>query len=713
MARNQSDTFGEKLFRARRVCCSSIEAIKADSPLLGFKLSMRLRLFTLMAVMGAALLLSGLFSRAQQAEDLAPALLDADCPYFGALRKKSAGQQISNGLGPKSQDYSLSRLTEDVVRQLPPLPSEISEQGNAAAGSAGPLVPGGSRTSTFQNLNQLPTIDRYVFMGLQQAGVTPASRTNDFEFIRRVTLDLTGRIPAPERVLSFVADSGTDKRSRLINELLASSEWLDKWTMYFGDLFGNSSKTTQITRFPEGRDAFYYWIHDSLAAEKPYDQMAREIIGAQSADSSLAQGSFQIGTLNFTAGGVVTGGPVNDIWDQQTVNISQTFLGISHLHCLLCHNGRGHLDQLTLWGSTGTRYQAWQMSSFLSHTSTATTAVGDRPNHYYWTVQDGTRYKADYPLNTTSGNRPARQPVNNVSRVAPVYWFSGGKPAPGEDYRVAFAREITSDFQFSRAAVNYIWKQFFGAGLVDPPDQFDPARLDPDNPPPAPWSLQASNPRLLNALAQDFIDSKFNLKSLLREIANSNTYQLSARYNGAWDPSWQNLLARKMVRRLWSEEIHDSIAQVSGIVPTYTVRSGGTAFGPVNWAMQFPETDGTPDSSGPVSTFLDAFLRGNRVDQERSGEGSPSQALGLMNDRFVMARVRATGTGQAASLLARNLNLPDDQLVSNLFLAVLSRFPTDAEEAQALANLKAGNRTQEAENLLWLLYNKVDFIFNY
>jgi len=353
------------------------------------------------------------------------------------------------------------------------------------------------------------------------------------------------------------------------------------------------------------------------------------------------------------------------------------------------------------------------MSAFLSHAATQRNPVGDRAGHVYWTVQDDTVYRADYALNTTTGNRPARQPVNGVHRVAPVYWFNGQKPAPGENDRVAFAREVTSDFQFARAAVNYIWKEFFGVGLVDPPDQFDPARLDPDHPPPAPWSLQPSNPRLLNALAQDFIKSNYDLKTLMRAIANSNAYQLSARYNGNWDPAWQNFYARKLVRRLWAEEIHDSIAQASGLIPSYTLRTQNVTFGPVNWAMQFPETDGTPDNNGRISQFLSAFLRGNRVDQERRGEGSPSQALALMNNRFVMDRVHATGAAQASGLLARNLNLPDDQLVNTLFLTVLSRYPAETEMAQALANLKAGNRTRQAENLLWVLYNKIDFIFNY
>jgi hypothetical protein len=157
------------------------------------------------------------------------------------------------------------------------------------------------------------------------------------------------------------------------------------------------------------------------------------------------------------------------------------------------------------------------------------------------------------------------------------------------------------------------------------------------------------------------------------------------------------------VRRLWSEEIHDSIAMSSGSMPTYTIADLGT----VNWAMQFPETFNMPTAGSAVTPFLDAFLRGNRDDQPRRGDGSISQALGLMNDPFVMSRTNGS------PLFATNLNLPDSQMITNLFLAILSRYPTPAEIATAKTNLASGARSTEAANLVWQLYNKVDFMFNY
>ena len=203
-----------------------------------------------------------------------------------------------------------------------------------------------------------------------------------------------------------------------------------------------------------------------------------------------------------------------------------------------------------------------------------------------------------------------------------MYPFSGAKPAAGENYRVALARIVTSDIQFARATVNYIWKEFFGRGIVDPVNQFDPARLDPDNPPADPWTLQPSNARLLNALAQEFVDDGFNLKTLMRKIANSEAYQLSSRYNGDWKPEYEKLFARKLVRRLWAEEIHDAVAQSSGVLPNNGATSSRTSarfpaasplhratdLRPIHVGHAVPGREEHPDNGGAVSTFLNSLL---------------------------------------------------------------------------------------------------------
>jgi hypothetical protein len=301
--------------------------------------------------------------------------------------------------------------------------------------------------------------------------------------------------------------------------------------------------------------------------------------------------------------------------------------------------------------------------------------------------------------------------------VAPVYIFNGDTPKPGENYRDALAREITGDFQFARASVNYIWAELFSRGIVDPPNLFDPARLDPDNPPPDPWTLQPSNARLLNSLAQHFIDGGYSFQFIMREIATSDTYQLSSRYDGTWTPDLEWSFARKLPRRLWSEELHDAILKSSGSTPLY-IAAG--LDGDHTWAMQFPEPAMVPASmplnDAAARNFLDTFTRGNRDDQPRKREGSIIQALALMNSPFMEQRLQIDGTAPN-QLIAANWKKSDKDVVNALFLAILSRYPGADEMSKATGLLSnAGpdaSRLAAVQDLAWSLYNKVDFIFNY
>jgi hypothetical protein len=650
-------------------------------------------------LLGAATaLLSGvLLLRAQEAEEAReeqPVQATVEHPECSFFIRRDRFQPAR----PDSASAQRSALTLDVVKRL-----------SVARGA-----------KSFEQPDSLGTIDKYLYADMQAHGVTPADKTNDFEFIRRVTLDLTGRIPTPDRLLSFTADTTADKRAGLVDELLARPEWIDKWTMYFGDLYGNTDRNTFVVRYEPGRNAFYKWIKDSLTSNKPYNQMATELI------FSRGENTYTQGELNWLVGAWVINNPQQDNIDQEAANVAETFLGVSHMNCLLCHNGRGHLDALSLWGKSTARATAWGFASFLSHTTTTRVPVAAAVNNqpYYWAVRDDPPRITDYALNTTTGNRPARQPIGTQRTLPPVYPFNGATPDPGENYRVALARIVTSDIQFSRAAVNYIWKEFFGRGIVDPVNQFDPARLDPDNPPPDPWTLQPSNARLLNALAQEFVDDGYDLKKLMRKITTSEAYQLSSRYNGHWKAEYEPLFARKLVRRLWPEEIHDAVVQSSGVRPTYNVTNfssfaanspfaGLPTYGPFNRAMQAPDVNRTPDNNGPVTQFLNSFFRGDRDLEDRRGDGSVLQALGLMNDPFITSRLNAA-TAPANSLLARNRNnIAADQVINNLYLAVLSRYPTDDEKKAILPSFRTANVGTVAEDLLWSLYNKVDFAFNY
>jgi len=624
----------------------------------------------------------------------------AECSYFGADRDGLAGTGLGTAAYAAHHARDLSALT-DAVRRLMATP------------------PPGSPTYNYGQTHEAGSIDSYLQADWKANGITPAPPTTDWEFIRRVTLDLTGRIPDPAGVLTFVANTSPTKRATLIDQLLATPQWVDKWTMYFGDLFQNTvvKNTSGVNRLAQGRNAFYQWIYYCLANNTPYNQMATELLTTTGANS------FTDGTANWLVGGYVGNGPAQDAMDQMTANVFDVFMGIAHVNCLLCHNGRGHLDTLSLWASNTTRYQAWQLSSYLSHTQAAQTRDSSN-NPSYWTVLDNSKgYTKDYTLNTTSGNRPSRQPSGACAAnqpcnyVAPEYIFDGAVPAGGQNYRASLAASITSDFQFARAAVNYIWAQFFGVGLVDPPDTFDPARLDPNNPPPSPWTLQPIDANLLNALATHFIQSGYSMKALMREIANSQAYQLSSRYSGTWNVAWAPYYARKNVRRLWSEEVHDAVAQSSGTFPSYKMTGftdqGAPFPATLSYTMQLPDVVNAPTSDGNASNLLDSFLRGNRDDQPRKSDGSILQALNLMNNPFVEARIQYAGT-TPSQLIFKNLALSNTDLVNTLFLSILSRYPTSAEMSASVAGLTAAsNRSMAVQDLVWTLYNKVDFVFNY
>lgn len=659
-------------------------------------------------LLGATLYMGMSKAKAADAEEAAPLPQHAECAFFGPLRDHYMQEILRKA---RRSESAAGALTRQVTAKL----------------AKPDFMPGGSHGHDGAVSTTGDTIDAYVFAQLQTLGITPAESTNDYEFMRRVSLDLTGQIPTPTALLQFVNDPTPTKRSNLINQLLASSQWTDKWTMFFGDLFKNTYTNSQITINNEGRNAFYKYIHDSLAADKPYNQMATEIISAQGTNNTDQTSG---GPMNFHLLNYQGGGPAQDVYDSQTAGVAEAFLGLAYVNCLLCHNGLGHLDAISLWGGQMTRYQAWQFSSFMSHTNMPSTQSPVNPTTptagrlTTWAFTTGT---TDYSLNTTIGNRPARQPLpGGAKTVSPVYLDGTSAPTKGEDYRAAMAQFVTGDKQFARAAVNYIWRHLFSMGIVDPPDTFDLARLDPSNPPPSPWTLQPSNPQLLDALARHFIASGYDVKALLREITNSQTYQFSSRYSGNWNPTWEAYFGRHFVRRLWAEELHDSVVIASGVVPTYNVSGFSNAstyygvnspgFGPVSFAMQLPDVKVMPDGNGDVSQFLDTFLRGDRDLTLRKEDGSILQALDLMNDSVIENRIKSTGTAVTGSNLVAALSSSanDTQLVNTLYLTVLSRYPTAAELKTATTYLgTTPNHSQAAEDLFWGLFNKVDFVFNY
>jgi hypothetical protein len=387
------------------------------------------------------------------------------------------------------------------------------------------------------------------------------------------------------------------------------------------------------------------------------------------------------------------------------------FLGINTVDCLLCHDGHRHLDTVSVWGYNQTRQNMWGLSAYFARLRMPQTVVTTTPRVVKYTVSDATT--GEYQLNTTTGNRVARQPVNGTSVIAPKNPFAtsatGSGVLTGESRRDAIARQITGDIQFSRAIVNYVWEKLMVQAFVSPSNTFDLARLDPSNPPPAPWTLQPTNPDLLNALATWFQQNHYDLRALVSLIAKSNAYQLSSVYPGTWDVSYVPYYARKYARRLDAEEIHDAVTKATGIVPTYTL--SGSYLPPVQWAMQFPDTK-EPLSNGTVVQFLNSFGRGDRDTNPRRYDGSILQTLNMMNSTVVTNRIHQNNQSSRVQTILQQTADPQT-IINQLYLNTLSRRPSANELAWLMQVFQQQGTRTAAENLQWVLLNKMDFIFNY
>lgn len=581
-------------------------------------------------------------------------------------------------------------------------------------------------------------IDDQIFGRLSAVGVQSARLTTDEEFVRRIYLDLTGRIPTADQVRNFVADTGPGKRAALIDTLLNSPEFTDKWTVWFGDLLQNNLQlsTSDWSRQFDGRNAFWRWIKKAVGSGMSIHDMAWTLISSNGGNYSN-----DTGMVNFMAAYETSMGPRQDTLDMAMVRTTTAFLGLGYYDCLACHAGHGHLDangaKLSLWGQRTTRTDAWKMSAFFARaswqrdSSNATARQYTDPNYNQLTMAD--LATGTYDANVTYGNRPAHcadalPPDPKTGRClatksyTPEYRETHATPAKDQNWRSAFADFITSDPMFARNFANRIWKQFFNLGLVDPVDTLDPDRLDPNATLPDGWSYQATHPELLEELAAAFNNTGTNLRDFIRIIVSSSAYQLSSRYDGDWKVDYVPLFARHYPRRLDAEEVHDAIVMSTQVLPKYTVqassfRTSSTAAATMmdetfTWAMSLPDT--SEPRNNAASTFMNTFLRGNRDTQQRSQAGSIIQQLSIMNDNFVTSRTRISASPTLANIAKMTDN---DAVINEIFLAFLSRMPSDAERAVASKPLAAAStaavRNAAIEDLAWAAVNKVDFLFSY
>jgi hypothetical protein len=283
---------------------------------------------------------------------------------------------------------------------------------------------------------------------------------------------------------------------------------------------------------------------------------------------------------------------------------------------------------------------------------------------------------------------------------SPRFFLTGEEPAPGEHPRDALGRMITAHPQFARATANAFWRQLMAQGIVEPFDEFDLARQDPASLPEG-WKLQPTHPELLDELARDFEASGYSVKSLFRRICNSSAYQLSASFPGEWKDGYRDYFARKFVRMLSSEELHDAIV-------ISTSRPGGFKFGgeTVGMAMRLSQ----PQGGGDLRYLMRTFGQSTRNNPPKDATASLLQPLVLMQTPVVAERVRAEKDSRVQRLLGAYAD--NERVVDELFLATLSREPLPEERAVALDEM-ASDRVRGAENLHWALINNAEFFFNH
>jgi hypothetical protein len=494
-------------------------------------------------------------------------------------------------------------------------------------------------------------IDQFVDAKLQRLKIQPSPIVDDAGFLRRVSLDLTGQLPDPNEVRAFVADPTPSKlkRSRLIDKLIGSPSFIDHWTLKWGDLLQANRKYLG----EKGVYAFDEWIRESFAVNKPYDKMVHEIL-------SSSGSSYENPAANFFR---VTRDPKATM--EKT---TQVFLGV-RMVCAQCHD-----HPFERW----TQNQYYEMSAFYS-------ALGIRPGYE---VGEEIIYnqREDFEMRHPKDSR-----VMNPKFIVPASYGSSG-PVPVDSHRrTALADWVTAKDNpfFAKSTVNRVWSYFFGRGIIDPVDD-----IRASNPP--------SNPALLDALTKDFTDHGFDLRQLMRTIANSRTYQSSLVTN-EWNVNDTDNFSHAGPRRLSAEELMDALTLAAGVRP------------------EFPETppdtraEQLPDPHVGKDGFLDLFGRPSRESScecERRSDLSLPQALNLVNGKTISDAV-ADGNGRVAKAILSGK--PDLDLVEELYLASFSRPPNAAELGNGLKYLASGSRGRAAlaQDLLWALVNSKPFLYNY
>lgn len=573
------------------------------------------------------------------------------------------------------------------------------------------------KASSGVEISRRTLVDEYLFARMERDHIPHASRSTDEEFIRRVYLDVAGVLPTADAVRQFVASTEPQKRDNLIDSLLRTEEFTEQWAWFWGDLFRLENTAG------DGTNAFQYWMKEWLRVDRPYNLAVHDLLtGVAKSHSSIPALGFFGKVARRSLKCRIPTDPDNfsienrlDAIDEFSADIGRIFLGIN-TDCISCHDGAGHLESINLYLSNKTREEFSKQAAFFGRTRVVATwnvavsladGVVDDLARGYDTGNDA-------PFMTASENRFPR----DGRTYEPAFLLTGERPRPGVNPREELARLVTNDPQFSRATVNLIWGKLMTVGFVEPYDAFDLARLDPKNPPPKPWSIQPNHPELLETLAVDFREHNFSIRHLLETILKSSAYQLSSNFDGEWKEAYAPYYARKFVRVLTGPEVVDALAQATGrpvrfnFSGTEVERVKGLAVpNDVRRAMPVNGEGGRPASEGSaVASLMQSFFQSNRETPPTTGnKASTLQTILMMSSDLINSRVLAENGTRVQILLDSGKS--DPEIVDEMYLATLARWPTQPEKQVALDAFKQ-DRKSAAQDLQWSLLNGIEFVLN-
>ena len=486
-------------------------------------------------------------------------------------------------------------------------------------------------------------VDREVFGKLKQLGIPPSPVCDDATFVRRAFIDITGRLPTAEQARSFLADKDPAKRDKLIDFLLEHPG--------YGDYFGNKwTMLLRNQRLPNNTAVsfrFHDFVRRSIQQNAPYDHFVRSILAA-SGDVEVNPAASWFTQVNTSTA--------------QLEDTAQMFLGL-RIQCARCHH-----HPFERWSQN----DYYGFEAFFKQVGLRNNRKGFQQGEVF---HRGGRAVARNPRNgkdlppTGLGGQPLEIPAYEDPRHALVDWMA----RPDNPF-------------FARALVNRYWKHFFGRGIVDPEDD-----MRVTNPP--------SNPELLDALAKSFIDSKYDLKALVRTICRSSTYQLSSEPNELNAADKQNF-SSFYPRRINAEPLYDAINQTAGTTVAFAGMPRGVR------AVELPD-------SGFNDYFLLVFGKpqaASACECERSSEANLAQSLHLLNSTDIQSKLAAP-EGRCRQL-SLDQERSDEEKIAELYYTALARPPREKELAFVSGYIQRKTNKQQAyEDLMWALFNTKEFLF--